>query len=260
ADWELQASIDLKPLREAVATSDPLRIRQEFRHRVMLADASERELRVGPGGPHFVPLAAVPEVLVRAVLLSEDSGFFAHSGFDLPALWNNLIGHADARGVVRGGSTISQQLAKNLFFGREKTYVRKFREALATVALEASIPKDRILEIYLNIIEWGPGIYGIGEAAAHYFGKDPADLTVREAVFLATIIPNPIKYHGYCSRGGITELWEHRMRELLEKMHSAGALTDEQFEEGISAPLVFLHGGHDDTEASSTRRASHSMR
>jgi membrane peptidoglycan carboxypeptidase len=184
----------------------------------------------------------VPEVLERAILLSEDSGFFTHSGFDLSALWNNLIGRADARGVLRGGSTISQQLVKNLFFGREKTYVRKFREALATVALQASVPKNRILEIYLNIIEWGPGIYGVGEAAAHYFGKEPGDLTVREAVFLATIIPNPIKYHGYCTRGGLTELWEHRMQELLEKMHSAGVLTDDQLEEGMDARLAFHHG------------------
>jgi penicillin-binding protein 1A len=242
-DWELQANIDLKPLRKAVGTSDPLRMRQEFRHRVTLANGETRELRVGPGGTHFVRLEEVPEILVRAVLLSEDSGFFAHSGFDVPALWNNLIGRTDARGVIRGGSTISQQLVKNLFFGREKTYVRKFREALATMALEASVPKPRILEIYLNLIEWGPGIYGIGEAAAHYFGKAPRDLTVREAVFLATIIPNPIKYHGYCSRGALTEVWEHRMQQALEKMHSAGVLSDDQLEQGMHTTLAFVHGG-----------------
>ena len=96
---------------------------------------------------------------------------------------------------VRGASTLTQQLAKNLFLSRERTFARKVREALFTVALEASLPKARLMEIYLNIIEWGPGIHGLGEASRHYFGVNARNLSVQQAAFLATIIPNPVKYH-----------------------------------------------------------------
>jgi penicillin-binding protein 1A len=246
-EWTLSVKLDLAPLRKAVGTADPLGLGMAFEYPVSLADGGQRRLRLAHDEPRFVPMDQVPEVLVRAILLSEDSGFFAHPGFDFPALWRHLVGAPDKRGVLRSGSTITQQLAKNLYLSREKTYVRKIREALATVALEGALPKERLLEIYLNVIEWGPGLYGLGEATAHYFGKAPADLSVREAIFLATIIPNPVKYHGYCSRGAITPLWDQRMRELVVKMHGAGALSDPQAQQGLWGPLLFAHGAERST-------------
>jgi membrane peptidoglycan carboxypeptidase len=139
----------------------------------------------------------------------------------------------------RGASTITQQLAKNLYLSREKTLSRKVREAFWTLALEAELPKSRLLEIYLNIIEWGPGIYGIGEAARHYFGVDARNLEPQQAAFLATIIPNPVKYYVYFQRGALSEAWQKRVRELLVKLREHGTLTEEAFMLARASPVVF---------------------
>jgi membrane peptidoglycan carboxypeptidase len=174
----------------------------------------------------------------RAVVLSEDAGFFVHHGFDVREV-QDALARSGAHGRLRGASTLTQQLAKNLFLSPERTLARKVREALATIALEASASKRRLLEIYLTIAEWGPGVYGIGEAAHHWFGKDARDLSPKEAAFLATVIPNPIRYELYRRRGGLTERWDERVRDLLLKLRAADALTDEQFFEAWYAPLGF---------------------
>jgi len=242
--WRLTGRLNLSGLKQAEgARGGTLDLRRPFSYRPLTAEGRGRELHVGPANPDFVPLAEVPPLLVRAVLLSEDSMFYSHRGFDFEALGGNLFAAEEEGGVVRGGSTIPQQLAKNLFLSREKTYARKVREAFLTLALEASLSKARELEIYLNIIEWGPGLYGLGEAARHYFGKDARTLDVKELAFLATIIPNPVRYHGYCTRGALTEVWEQRVNELLLKMHDAGDLTPEQLAEAQRTPLHFTHGG-----------------
>jgi penicillin-binding protein 1A len=141
--------------------------------------------------------------------------------------------------VVRGGSTITQQLAKNLWLSREKTLARKVREAVLTIALEATVPKSRLLEIYLNVAEWGPGLWGIGPAARHWFGKDARALTPREAVFLASVIPNPVRYHVLWERGDTTEAWDQRVNELLLKMSEQGALPEDAFLSALDERLVF---------------------
>jgi len=115
-------------------------------------------------------------------------------------------------------------------------------EAFATVALETSVGKRRLLEIYLNVAEWGPGVFGIGEAARHWFGKDARDLTPKEAAFLATVIPNPIRYEMYRRRGALTETWEDRVRGLLVKLRAADVISEEQLQEAWTAPLAFAGG------------------
>lgn len=237
-EWALSARLDLRRLR--AAGGSPLS--REFVHVAHGQVGEPRSIVVGPSNPRFVPLEAIPPVLVKAVLLSEDSMFFTHQGFDFGELKNNLVAEASGTAkVLRGGSTLTQQLAKNLFLSRERTYARKVREAFVTLALEATVPKERLLEIYLNLIEWGPGLFGIGEAADHYFAKAPRDLTVKEAAFLASIIPNPVRFHGYCSKGALTEAWERRLSELLLKMHGAGAISDQQLEEATHGTLTFHH-------------------
>jgi membrane peptidoglycan carboxypeptidase len=147
--------------------------------------------------------------------------------------------------VHRGGSTISQQLAKNLWLSRDRTLLRKMQEALLTVTLEAAVPKDRILEIYLNGIEWGPGIYGVKRASRHYFAKDPSALTPKEAAYLATIIPSPRKYYGYFRKGAVSEKWEAKVMYLLGKLRDGGFLTAEEYEEAEWTPLRFASSGDD---------------
>ncbi len=179
---------------------------------------------------------------MRAVTTSEDAGFFAHQGFDFEELRNALAQGAEAGRVVRGGSTITQQVAKNLYLSQERTVARKVREALVTIALESSVPKRRLLEIYLNVAEWGPELWGIGPAARHWFGKDARALTPKEAAFLASIIPSPVRYHSMFARGSPTDAWEERVDELLRKMTSHGAISDDDFLRAVREPIVFAGG------------------
>lgn len=239
AEWALDAALDLTRLREAAREAPPVPLRASFDWRPELEQGTPPTLRIGPENPAFVPLATLPEHVVRAVTTSEDAGFFGHSGFDFGELKNAFAQGAEAGHVVRGASTLTQQLAKNLYLSRERTLARKVREAMVAVALEATVPKGRLLEIYLNLAEWGPGLWGIGPAAQHYFGKAPADLTVREAAFLASIIPNPVRYHGYYARGELDDAWNERLRVILLHMAEAGVLTEEQLLAALDAPLRF---------------------
>ena len=201
-----------------------------------------RAFEIGPRSASFVPVADLPEHVVRAVTTSEDAGFFGHPGFDFAELADAFARGAEEGRVVRGGSTITQQLAKNLYLSREKTLARKIREAAITIALEATVPKARLLEIYLNLVEWGPGVFGIGAAAQHWFGKDARALTAKEAAFLASIIPNPIRYHGMRARGTPSDAWEQRVDDILLKMTEQGTLSGEDFLRALSEPIVFREG------------------
>lgn len=162
----------------------------------------------------WVPLARISPNLQRAVLAGEDANFATHNGFDVESIqraWEEARreaekearaeGEAQEEGLIpalpsidsfkRGGSTISQQLAKNLYLTSDKSFLRKAREALITYFMERDLSKRRILEIYLNVIEWGDGIYGAEAAAQTYFNKSAANLTPQEAAFLSAMIPNP---------------------------------------------------------------------
>jgi monofunctional biosynthetic peptidoglycan transglycosylase len=160
----------------------------------------------------WVPIEQISPNLVRAVLAGEDSRFFEHNGFDWEAIekaWDEAVkeGEREAKAegdydpndwippmpsFKRGASTISQQLVKNLYLSEERSFIRKGREAVYTYFLERQLSKKRILEIYLNVIEWGDGIYGAEAAARTYFKKSASDLTREEAAFLAAMIPSPL--------------------------------------------------------------------
>ena len=139
----------------------------------------------------WVDGATIPAVMPRAAIAAEDNLFCSHVGFDWEALGEALEAASDGKSGGRGGSTISQQTAKNLFLWPGRSYARKAVEAYLTALIEIMLDKDRILTLYLNIAEWGPGIYGIEAAAQHHFGKPAAKLTKREAARLAAILPDP---------------------------------------------------------------------
>jgi hypothetical protein len=239
--WTLSAALDLSRMRAAARAAPPVALRAPFVHRPT-ANGAAPAIAVGPANPDFVPIADLPVHVVRAITTSEDGGFFGHEGFDFEELRNALAEGAVAGRVVRGGSTITQQLAKNLYLTREKTLTRKVREAVITIALEATVPKQRLLEIYLNVAEWGPGIWGLGPAARHWFGKDPRELTPMEAAFLASIIPNPARYHFMHDRGAMSEAWKQRVHDLLLKMTEQGVLGDEDLLRALAEPVVFTPG------------------
>jgi monofunctional biosynthetic peptidoglycan transglycosylase len=152
--------------------------------------------------------------LVRAVLAGEDQEFFDHSGFDWEEIEKAIKKDWEERGFVRGASTITQQLAKNLFLSTSKNPLRKLHEALITVELEAILSKRRILEIYLNVIEWGDGVYGAEAAARHYFATSAASLSVEQAAFLSAIIPSPLGTYNPARHPGRVE----RRRDLILRL------------------------------------------
>jgi len=241
-DWDVQVDLDLDDLRRASRAAGPTWLSSGFEWKPIDPAPGEpaRRIAVGPGNPAFVPYPEVPQTLVRAVTASEDAGFFGHRGFDFREIANAVI----EPGRVRGASTISQQLSKNLFLSPERTLARKVREALGTIALEATLSKARLLEIYLNIAEWGPGVYGAGEAAHFWFGKDVRDLTPRESAFLATVIPSPRRFHARLHRSGLTPWWNARIDDVLGKMRIQNQLSDEQLAAALSEPLAPLSWEH----------------
>ncbi len=153
----------------------------------------QRPILVSLSNPEYTPLDWISPYLKKAVLTTEDPSFFYHRGFIDEAFRQSIIKNIRKRKFARGASTISMQLVKNVFLTREKTLSRKLEEILLVYILENNrlSSKERMFEVYLNIIEWGPGVYGIGEASQFYFNKRPMDLTLGESLFLATIIPRP---------------------------------------------------------------------
>ena len=155
--------------------------------------AVESDLTVIPE-QHWVRYEDIAEPVIRAVIAAEDDRFMAHNGFDWKAMRRAFDRNRQAGGAVAGGSTISQQLAKNLFLSSSRSYLRKAEEALITVALETCWSKRRIVEVYLNVVEWGEGIFGIGAAAQHYYRLPPQALNAADAAHLAVMLPNPRRY------------------------------------------------------------------
>jgi monofunctional glycosyltransferase len=142
----------------------------------------------------WVPLSRMSRNIINAVIVAEDGTFFSHGGFDWYEMQESLERNLDEGRPVRGASTITQQLAKNLFLSTSKNPLRKFKEAVITLRLEENLSKMRILELYLNVIEWGSGIFGVEAAAQKYFGVTAGSLTREQAGRLAAVIPSPLKH------------------------------------------------------------------
>jgi hypothetical protein len=238
AEWRLGGEVDTSHLAPALANGEP-DLARPFVYEALLTRGGRRKVIIGPENRAFVPLGELPNHLVRAVLESEDASFYGHKGFDLSEVQEALSNG----GRLRGASTLTQQLAKNLFLSHDRTLSRKVREALATIALEVAVGKRRILEVYLNLAEWGDGVNGIGEAAQHWFGKDARALSPKEAALLATVIPNPVRYEMYRRRGALTPAWEARVGDLLAKLHATGVLDDEGLRAAEAETLTFSRGG-----------------
>jgi monofunctional biosynthetic peptidoglycan transglycosylase len=143
----------------------------------------------------WVPFSKISPFLVKAVLIAEDDKFWKHEGFDFEALQKAIEKDIQAKKFKFGGSTVTQQLVKNLYLSPEKSFIRKIEEALITWRIEKVLSKRRILELYLNVVEWGDGIFGVEAASRRYFGKSSSELTPEEAARLASVLPNPKKYN-----------------------------------------------------------------
>ncbi|UKJ08073.1 biosynthetic peptidoglycan transglycosylase [Solitalea lacus] len=155
-----------------------------------------RNITIGPENPNYTPYNQICNYLKNAILTAEDYAFFKHKGFFEEAIRKSIVTNYKAKSFKRGGSTISMQLVKNIYLSRQKTMARKIEEMLIVWLIENNrlTSKERMYEVYLNIIEWAPNVYGVGEAARFYFAKNPSELNLGESMFLASIIPSPKRY------------------------------------------------------------------
>ncbi|MEZ4471609.1 MAG: biosynthetic peptidoglycan transglycosylase [bacterium] len=195
-------------------------------------------IRVGPGTPEFVPLAELPPYVGAVAYLSEEMGFYTGTGISLPLITKAIATNLEKGRFAYGGSTVTQQLVKNLFLSRTKTLARKFQEAIVSARIAETITKDRVLELYLNCIEFGPDVYGIGPAATHYFQKDARELTPLEATFLAMLKPAPRRGGWYVRQGRTPKMpyWDQRSRDLLVRLADRGLVAPDEADR--AAPYI----------------------
>jgi monofunctional glycosyltransferase len=214
----------------ALAATNPARTRL-MEQRAEEAGAKGRKARVAQS---WVPLSRVSRHLIHAVIASEDQNFFGHEGVDWNAIEESIQRDVEKRRFVRGGSTITQQLAKNLYFGTRKSLLRKLRELVVAQWLESDLTKARILALYLNLIEWGDGVYGCDAAARYWYGKPASDLSADEAAGLAAMIPNPRRLNPRVNLGR----HERATRRVLWLMGLAGYLGRDAAGLGAEPPPV----------------------
>jgi hypothetical protein len=211
-----------------------------FSYAIVDGDGNPSERDTGPGSDEWAPLDAISPMMQVAVLTTEDGGFFHHHGVNEWAVRSALIADIKAGRFVRGASTITMQLAKNLFLSREKTVSRKLEELILTDYLEHTFQKDEMMELYLNVIEFGPDIYGVRAAAEHYFGRRPAELNLAECLFLASLLPSPREYHKIYEKGEVPQSWMNHIHQLMEIAHKNKRITDKELEEA-KTETIELH-------------------
>lgn len=207
-------------------------------------------IHIGTDNHAFRTLDQISPLLINAIVTSEDGGFFTNNGFDIDGFKYAISEDIKAKKFLRGGSTITMQLVKNLYLNKNKNLFRKAEEYLIVwlIGSQGIVSKERMLEIYLNIIEWGPDVYGVNDACHYYFKKEPKDLTLDEAIYLASVIPRPKKFKYLFEKdGNLKSFMEGDFNFVANKLLQRGLITEEQFNSlkynvklsGIAKDLLF---------------------
>lgn len=210
--------------------ADLNKLNGEFVYRAIIQNVLQRPILVGNANPNYTPLDQISPYLRKCVLTTEDPSFFSHRGFINEAFKQSILKNIRTKKFSRGASTISMQLIKNVFLTREKTLSRKLEEILLVYILENNriASKERMLEVYFNIIEWGPNVYGIGEASHFYFQKSPSSLSVDECLYLATIIPKPRKFmYQFNDEGNLKDYAIKNQKFLKNLMFRRGLIPED---------------------------------
>jgi hypothetical protein len=210
-----------------------------FTHVVRMKNGRTATRLMGRGAHHFAAIDELPIHVHAAVVATEDGGFWRHDGFLEKQIKASLKRNVEAGEFRRGGSTITMQMVKNVLLSHEKTLSRKLQELFLTWVVERQLGKDRIMELYLNAVEFGPGIYGIGHAAEHYFGKLAPDLSSFESAFLATLLPRPIERHEFWCRGEVSPKHLDYVHRIHLRMLARHAVTREEFDAAEAEGIVF---------------------
>jgi monofunctional glycosyltransferase len=194
---------------------------------------NEHPFQVGPKNRRWTPSGRIPPEMKWAVILAEDSNFYKHEGIDVKAIKQAIKYDLEQKSLKRGASTITQQVAKNIFLSREKTITRKLKELYLAWRMEQELTKGRILELYLNVVELGPMVYGIGHGSQYYFGKPASDMTPRECAFLAAMLPGPrLAYNPYRNMGKVL----NRSDMILRKLRSNGVISADEYQAALAHP------------------------
>jgi len=227
SDWEeVGLDIQLPKLCSVLAEPDVI-----ARSRAVLETGGAGHLEgrpdvpVGTDHPDFTPLSKIPAHVIGAFLSAEDNAFFTHNGFQVEMIRRALAYNLERGRLQRGASTITQQLAKNLFLTHERTLSRKISETVLTWRIDRLLPKRRVLELYLNVIDLGPHIRGIAQASQRYFGKPSLSLSPIEGAHLASLPPNPFGYARRFRDGKVDDGWLHRLYDLMATMQRRGVLS-----------------------------------
>lgn len=198
------------------------------------------EVYLCPGSKDYVRLSEISNYMEKAVVLTEDASFWQHQGFDFEEIEKSIKKNIETGKYSRGGSTITQQLAKNLFLSREKTLLRKVKEAIITIRIEKKLKKREILERYLNVVQFGKGIFGIKQAAQFYFKKAPAHLNVVESAFLTFLLPSPEKYSISFFKKELTPFARKRISQIVENLYTYQRIDDFEYLAAKSDLASFL--------------------
>jgi monofunctional biosynthetic peptidoglycan transglycosylase len=195
-----------------------------------------------PDSGSYAKLSNISPYVAKAVVLTEDGSFWTHHGFDLQEMQNSLKSNLEKGRFARGGSTISQQLAKNLFLNKDKTLLRKFIEAIITVRLEKVLTKKEIMEKYLNVVQLGKDIYGVKQASQFYFKKEPSELSLVESAFFAFLLPSPEVYSKSFYKKKLTPFAQKRLSEIIDRLYQYHMVTDNEYLTARADLEYFLTG------------------
>lgn len=234
-----EVGIDGCTVREAPPRAGANRLAGGFNHVVRMKNGGVRTVHLFSGSSDFTPLDWISPHVVSGVRTTEDAGFWRHNGF-LPSQFEEALRRNLSAGRVRlGASTITMQMVKNVLLSHERTLSRKLQELFLTWYVERAVGKNRILEVYLNVIEYGPGVYGITNAARYYFGKHPSALNSLEAAYLTLMLPNPVGRHGMYCRNALTPNFDVKLRRIHGLMHSRGHIDAEEYLMWKDGDIVF---------------------
>jgi membrane peptidoglycan carboxypeptidase len=254
-DWadldatQLGGHVGIKHCKVVSEPADsPKRLKEDFEHYVEVDKGQWISFVVGPKNEDFVPIADVSPYLIKSIMTTEDAGFYTHKGFITTEFRTALVHDLKAGKFKAGASSITMQMVKNVLLYREKTLARKLQELFLTWHVENTLEKDRILEIYFNVIEYGPGLYGIGPAARHFFGKPAKDLNPVEAAFFSSILPNPKeRYKQYCANE-INKWTDAKIKRILGLMLKRDRITQAEYDVYSATPLLFVKDGSETEE------------
>ena len=208
-------------------------------HRAVMRDGTEVVVDVREGSDSFTALDQISPYMIAAVMTTEDGGFWKHKGFITSQFKAALRRNLEAGKIRLGASTITMQMVKNVLLSHERTLSRKLQEIFLTWYVEQTLTKQRIMELYLNVIEFGPGIYGITRAASHYFNKAALDLTPPEAAYLALMLPSPVRRHASYCEGAPNQVMSGKLKRLMAIMNSRGRLDPETYEQWKDSGVTF---------------------